>query len=83
MQNTRNDVLISTMVIHLQWFQQLHQIFRCIVLVSAPIFTGTHFQLFSFKWKLGQKCEKLIISKKVGKTYPTVAIADKILNVNV
>ena len=39
--------------------------------------------LFSFNSKLGQKCEKLAIAKKVGKTQPAVAIADPILNLKV
>ena len=32
---------------------------------------------------MGQKCEKLVISKKVGKTHPAVVIADPMLNLNV
>ena len=34
-------------------------------------------------FEYGSKCEKLIISKNVGKTHPAVVIADSLLNLNV
>ena len=50
------------------------------VLVYMLIWTDTNCQNFSFNWKLGPKCEKQVISKKVGQTQPAVTIANPIWN---